>query len=131
MMEAIFSSETSVLTRTTWRYIPEDSIVRVIAVITSNLIKCTCSLDELNATAPTDMNNNRRKRCLYKKMHLEICGDKSDTEICYKARFNAHAYFLLYYLISRTKYLEVGLVLKKAPCDIRQTCSWNRNVWRC
>jgi hypothetical protein len=37
MMEVIHSSKTSVLTRVTWRHIPEDGIFIVTAVKTSNL----------------------------------------------------------------------------------------------
>jgi hypothetical protein len=50
MMEALSSSETSVLTRATWCNIPEDGILQQLLQITSNNIKGVKSVHKSNPT---------------------------------------------------------------------------------
>jgi hypothetical protein len=78
MMEALSSSETSVLTRATWRNIQEDSILRLGHLVFFNLLKLCCRTMTLNSIHPLTNKyqkifHGRGVKCCRRVMLTTIC----------------------------------------------------------
>jgi hypothetical protein len=63
MKEAMSSSETSVLTRATWRNIPEDTILDTLHVLSQDVF--TCRMSSLHLNASFEKSSRAKKKTIY------------------------------------------------------------------